>query len=41
MTDTRRKATAALVLGLLAAALLAQNADAQRDTNTANFMVPA
>jgi hypothetical protein len=28
MTDTRRDATAALVLGLLAAALLAQNADA-------------
>jgi hypothetical protein len=39
MTGTRRDATAAFVLGLLAAALLAQNADAQVDWS-ANFMVP-
>ena len=40
MTDTRRNATAALVLGLLAAALLTQNADAQRDPLSANVMLP-
>jgi len=40
MTDTRRDATAALVLGLLVA-LLARNADAQPEANlTANYMVP-
>jgi hypothetical protein len=39
----RRNAIAALVLALLAAALLAQNADAQKhpDIRSANFMVPA
>jgi hypothetical protein len=38
----RRDATAALVLGLLAAALLSQNADAQLkpDEMSANYMVP-
>ena len=43
MTGTRRDATAALVFGLLAAALLAENADAQTkpDRWSANYLMPA
>jgi len=43
LTGTRRDATAALVFGLLAAALLAQNADAQTkpDRWSANYLMPA
>src|SRR5262249_52693494 len=43
LTGTRRDATAALILGLLAAALLAQNADAQTkpDRWSANYLMPA
>jgi hypothetical protein len=37
----RRDAAAVLVLGLLAAALLAQNADAQSDRTSANYLLPA
>jgi hypothetical protein len=40
MTDTRRDATGALVLALLSAALLSQDADAQSDRKSANFFVP-
>jgi len=42
MTDKRQDTPAALVLGLLAAALLAQNADAQTqpDLLSANFHLP-
>jgi hypothetical protein len=43
MTGTRRDATAAIVFGLLAAALLAENADAQTkpDRWSANYLMPA
>jgi Rap1a immunity proteins len=43
LTGTRRDATAALILGLLPAALLAQNADAQTkpDRWSANYLMPA
>jgi len=43
LTGTRRDATAALILGLLAAAHLAQNADAQTkpDRWSANYLMPA
>jgi len=43
LTGTRRDTTAALILGLLAAALLAQNADAQTkpDRWSANYLMPA
>ena len=40
MIDTRCNAAAALVLGLLVAAPLAQKADAQSDQKSANFYVP-
>jgi hypothetical protein len=40
MTDTRRNAIAALVLALLAAGLLFQDAYAQPDQKSANFYVP-
>jgi hypothetical protein len=40
MTDTRRNAIAALVLALLAAVLLSQDADAQSDTVSANYLLP-
>jgi hypothetical protein len=40
MTDTRRNAGAALLLGVFAAALLHQNADAQADRKSANSMMP-